>query len=99
MELLLRRQTSQTNDQRRDQETVQHTLSKGTAANSATFDHQSYPRNQSADFQSNSDTMSSELCKNIRDRLGLWGTVSDSEVAGNVTGLDRLRHARFNKVR
>lgn len=43
--------------------------------------------------------MSSELCKNIRDRLGLWGTVSDAEVAGNVTGLDRLRQARFNKVR
>lgn len=42
--------------------------------------------------------MSNELCKNIRDRLGLWGTVSESEVAGNVSGLERLRSARFNKV-
>lgn len=42
--------------------------------------------------------MSSELCKNIRDRLGLWGTLSESEVAGNVSGLERLRSARFNKV-
>lgn len=101
MEWLPRRQiqkktpNSQTNDQRRDQETVQHTLSKGTAATGA----QPHPHKQSADFQPNSDTMSSELCKNIRDRLGLWGTVSDAEVAGNVTGLDRLRQARFNKVR
>lgn len=34
-----------------------------------------------------------------RDRLGLWGTETvDSEVAGNISGLQRLRLARFNKV-
>lgn len=39
----------------------------------------------------------SDTQSNIRDRLGLWGT-SDSEVAGNVSGLDRLKNARYNKV-
>lgn len=34
-----------------------------------------------------------------RDRLGLWGTAAvDSEVAGNISGLERLRLSRFNKV-
>lgn len=34
-----------------------------------------------------------------RDRLGLWGTATvDSEVAGNISGLERLRLSRFNKV-
>lgn len=89
---------NQTNGQRRNPETVEHALSKGTAAANAVHDHRLHPFEQSADFQPNSDTMSSELCKNIRDRLGLWGTVSESEVAGNVTGLERLRSARFNKV-
>lgn len=88
---------SQTNGQRRNPETVEHALSKGTAAN-AVHNHRLHPFEQSADFQPNSDTMSSELCKNIRDRLGLWGTISESEVAGNVSGLERLRSARYNKV-
>lgn len=34
--------------------------------------------------------------QNRRDRLGLWG--NDSEVAAAVSGLDRLRLARYNKV-
>lgn len=38
--------------------------------------------------------MSSE--QNHRDRLGFWG--HDSEVAGAVSGLERLRLSRFNKV-
>lgn len=42
--------------------------------------------------------MSSDLCKDVRDRLGLWNTTGDSEVAGNVSGLERLRNGRFNKV-
>lgn len=42
----------------------------------------------------------SETNTNVRDRLGLWGTgPNDSEVAGNVSGLERLRLSRFNKVR
>lgn len=35
--------------------------------------------------------------QNRRDRLGFWG--NDSEVAGAVSGLDRLRLSRYNKVR
>lgn len=92
--------TLQNYRQRRNQGTVHNSLSKDTAANSshnATFNPQQ-TFGQSADFQPNTDTMSSELCKNIRDRLGLWGTLSESEVAGNVSGLERLRSARFNKV-
>lgn len=75
--------------QRRTPGTVQHAPSNNTAA---------HHNKKSADSQPNSDTMSSELSKNLRDRLGLWGTTSDSEVAGNVSGLERLRSARFNKV-
>lgn len=33
-----------------------------------------------------------------RDRLGHWGTSSDSEVAGNLSGFERLRNGRYNKV-
>ena len=53
---------------------------------------------QSADLLKNISTMSSDLCKDVRDRLGLWNTTGDSEVAGNVSGLERLRNGRFNKV-
>lgn len=31
-----------------------------------------------------------------RDRLGFWG--NDTEVAAAVSGLDRLRLSRYNKV-
>lgn len=34
-----------------------------------------------------------------RDRLGQWGTVSDAETPGNISGLDRIRNGRYNKVR
>lgn len=33
---------------------------------------------------------------NCRDRLGLWG--NDTEVASAISGLDRLRLSRYNKV-
>lgn len=33
----------------------------------------------------------------VRDRLGLWGT-HDSEIASTVSGLDRLKQGRYNKV-
>lgn len=36
---------------------------------------------------------------NNRDRIGQWGTVSDSETPGNLSGLDRMRNGRYNKVR
>lgn len=51
---------------------------------------------QSADsnVKGYTNKMSSE--QNNRDRLGFWG--HDSEVAGAVSGLDRLRLSRFNKV-
>lgn len=35
--------------------------------------------------------------QNCRDRLGFWG--HDSEVAGAVSGLERLRLTRYNKVK
>lgn len=35
--------------------------------------------------------------QNHRDRLGLWG--NDSEVAAIVSGLERLKFSRYNKVR
>lgn len=49
------------------------------------------------------------ICKNLlkkpnrrekmsSDRLGQWPVESDSEIAGNLSGLDRLRNGRFNKV-
>lgn len=35
--------------------------------------------------------------QNRRDRLGLWG--NDSEVASTISGLERLKFSRYNKVR
>lgn len=77
-------------------ETVEYALSKGTATeiNNGTIKHNCHCK--SADSHTE---MSSDLCKDIRDRLGLWGTRSDAEVAGQVNGFDRLRYGRFNKVR
>lgn len=90
-------------------ETVEYALSKGTATEiGASNLINNYCRNgcsnnnnhsvstsfeQSAD--SNTKIMSAE--QNRRDRLGLWG--NDSEVAASVSGLDRLRLSRYNKVR
>lgn len=34
-----------------------------------------------------------------RDRLGLWSLDGDNEVPGRLSGIDRLRQKRFNKVR
>lgn len=48
------------------------------------------------------------FCKNLQkkkshgamsDRLGQWPTGADSEVAGNLSGLQRLHNGRYNKVR
>lgn len=95
-------------------ETVEYALSKGKATEIGTsHSAQSHCRinnnnccnnnntlgvnsQQSADSNVKGFTnkMSSE--QNHRDRLGLWG--HDSEVAGAVSGLDRLRLSRFNKV-
>ncbi len=36
---------------------------------------------------------------NVRDRLGLWGLANDTEVAGAVSGLERIKNPRYNKVR
>ncbi|KAI9584825.1 NADP-dependent malic enzyme isoform X1 [Glossina fuscipes] len=32
-----------------------------------------------------------------RDRLGLWGTHSDLDIPGNISGLGRLRNKKYNK--
>jgi hypothetical protein len=36
--------------------------------------------------------------KNYRDRLGQWPFESDTEIAGAMSGLNRLKNGRFNKV-
>lgn len=36
--------------------------------------------------------------KNVRDRLGLWGLANDTEIAGAVSGLERFKNPRYNKV-
>uniref|UniRef100_A0A182N0F1 Malic enzyme n=1 Tax=Anopheles dirus TaxID=7168 RepID=A0A182N0F1_9DIPT len=43
----------------------------------------------------NSTAMSSASFN--RDRLGQWPAAADSEIAGSITGFDRLRHGKFNK--
>lgn len=86
----------QTNAKRiNSSETVEYALSKGTATeiNNGTNKHNCNCK--SADSHTK---MSSELCKDVRDRLGLWGSGSDAEIAGRVSGFDRLRVGRFNKV-
>lgn len=40
----------------------------------------------------------SDTEKNIRDRLGLWGLCSESEVPGSLSGLNRLKSGRYSKV-
>uniref|UniRef100_A0A336KJT6 Malic enzyme n=1 Tax=Culicoides sonorensis TaxID=179676 RepID=A0A336KJT6_CULSO len=60
----------------------------------------------------NSNSISSDLCicKNLynskgnsskmsdnRDRMGQWGTVSDPETPGKLSGLERLQSGRYNK--
>lgn len=41
----------------------------------------------------------SDTEKCVRDRLGLWGIGgNDAEVPGNVTGLQRIKQSRYNKV-
>ncbi|XP_032592804.1 NADP-dependent malic enzyme isoform X2 [Drosophila grimshawi] len=47
--------------------------------------------------QRNFSTMSNNKDNDLqRDRLGLWGT-GDNEIAGNLSGLDRLYNKRFSK--
>lgn len=70
--------------------TVNGELSKGKVVEN------SFERN-------NSDKKNTEINKmsdssDCRDRLGLWGMSGDSEVPGTVSGLDRLRNGRYNKV-
>lgn len=68
-------------------------------------------RQSNSENQQRSTTASEEncICKNLlkksssasnkmSDRLGQWPTESDSEIAGNLSGLDRLRNGRYNKV-
>lgn len=71
--------------------TVNGELSKGKVVEN------SFERN-------NSDKKITEINKmsdssDCRDRLGLWGLSGDSEVPGAVSGLDRLRNGRYNKVK
>lgn len=70
--------------------TVNGVLSKGKVVEN------SFERN-------NSDKKITEINKmsdssDCRDRLGLWGLSGDAEVPGTISGLDRLRNGRYNKV-
>uniref|UniRef100_A0A182QKL3 Malic enzyme n=1 Tax=Anopheles farauti TaxID=69004 RepID=A0A182QKL3_9DIPT len=49
----------------------------------------------SATPATNSNTMSNASFN--RDRLGQWPAASDGEIAGSITGFDRLRSGKFNK--
>lgn len=91
-------------------ETVEYALSKGTAteigtSNSANkycrFNCSNNNNNSvNTSFEKSADSDEAKIMsassQNRRDRLGAWG--NDSEVAATVSGLDRLRLARFNKV-
>lgn len=46
----------------------------------------------------NKNLKNNNMDSNNRDRLGQWGTVSDAETPGNISGLDRIRNGRYNKV-
>lgn len=72
--------------------TVENALSKGIVE--STYNQKTADRfyNTSANTMSDSE-------KNVRDRLGLWGLANDTEVAGAVSGLERFKNARYNKVR
>lgn len=86
-------------------ETVEYALSKGTATEiGASNPVNNYCRincnnNHSVSFEQSADSNTKNMSadQNRRDRLGFWG--NDSEVAGAVSGLDRLRLSRYNKVR
>lgn len=41
---------------------------------------------------------SKEISGKMSDRLGQWGTESDSEISGNLSGFQRLHNGRYNKV-
>lgn len=80
-------------------ESVEYALSKGTATEIGTSNNNNN-HSVSTSFEESADRDAKNMSassQNRRDRLGLWGT--DSEIAASVSGLDRLRLARYNKVR
>lgn len=56
-----------------------------------------YSVSSSSGISADSDAKNMSGAENCRDRLGFWG--HDSEVAGAVSGLERLRLPRYNKVK
>lgn len=86
-------------------DTVEYALSKGTATEICIGSTTEQPHHccrttiyNSTNLNNNNQHTSNTMSEN-RDRLGLWGTASvDSEVAGNISGLQRLHLSRFNKV-
>lgn len=88
-------------------DTVEYALSKGTATEiciGSTTEQQHHccrtTTNNSSNLNNNNCSQhTSNAMSETRDRLGLWGTATvDSEVAGNISGLQRLHLSRFNKV-
>lgn len=40
-----------------------------------------------------------KMCEQVsRDRIGQWAVESDAEIAGLISGLERMRVGKFNKV-
>ena len=86
---------------------VEYGLSKGihgtSISNNKTESNSYYCDNTKSAGSNNTRTLEnnynmSETQKIVRDRLGLWGTGNDAEVAGAVSGLGRLNSGRYNKV-
>lgn len=84
--------TSELSKRNSHTKTVENALSKGIVE--STYNQRTADRfyNSSANTMSDSD-------KNVRDRLGLWGLANDTEIAGAVSGLERIKNPRYNKVR
>jgi hypothetical protein len=72
----------------------QATTATSSSANKTNQSKSSDNNNCANNTQNN--TMSGD--KNYRDRLGQWPFESDCEIAGSMSGFDRLKNGRFNKV-
>ncbi|XP_075147232.1 NADP-dependent malic enzyme-like isoform X1 [Haematobia irritans] len=82
---------------------VNHTLRQSFNLQQQQHHHQKSPLynlQQQSNFHMDFSSMNgnnSPLKKVPRDRLGLWGTGGDVDVPGNISGLQRLQHKKYNK--
>lgn len=78
--------------------TLRHSFSQQQQPGQTSYNFQQR-YNYHMDFSSMNGAGGSPLKKVPRDRLGLWGTGGDSDVPGNISGLQRLQQKKYNKVR